>query len=129
MTSHLRAAVWLDHHEARVFHVDLDSFDESAVRSPRAHLHRHPKGTTEGHDHPDDAKRFFHEVAKALSDAGQILVLGPSTAKLQFITYVHEHDKTLAPKIVGVESVDHPTDAQLVAYVKKYFHEATPRLG
>jgi stalled ribosome rescue protein Dom34 len=129
MTSHLRAAVWLDHHEARVFHVDLDSFDESAVRSPHAHVHRHPKGKSEGHAHPDDAKRFFQEVAKALADAGEVLVLGPSTAKLQFITYVHEHDKPLVPKIVGVESVDHPTDAQLVAYVKKYFHEATPRLG
>jgi stalled ribosome rescue protein Dom34 len=128
MTSHLRAAVWLDHHEARVFHVDLDTFDETAVRSPRAHVHRHPKGGAEVHNHPDDIKHYFQEVAKALADAGEILILGPSTAKLQFVKYVHEHDKALAPKIVGLETVDHPTDAQLVAYVKKYFHEATPRL-
>jgi stalled ribosome rescue protein Dom34 len=127
MTSHVRAAVWLDHHEARVFHVDLDTFDETAVRSPRAHVHR-PKSGTDLHQHPDDIKHFFHDVAKALADAGEVLVLGPSTAKLQFVKYVHEHDKALAPKIVGLESVDHPTDAQLVAYVKKYFHEATPRL-
>jgi hypothetical protein len=27
----------------------------------------------------------------------------------------------LEPRIVGIETVDHPTDGQLVAYAKKYF--------
>jgi hypothetical protein len=34
---------------------------------------------------------------------------------------VHEHDRALEPRVVGVETVDHPTDRQLVAYAKKYF--------
>jgi len=121
MTSHLQAAVWIDHHEARIFHVDAESFDESMIRSPLRHVHRHPKGGTAKHNHPDDAHRFFHDVAAELGDAGQILVVGPSTAKLQLLRYLHEHEPLLEQRVVGIETVDHPTDPQIVAYAKRYF--------
>jgi hypothetical protein len=128
MTVQRHAAVFIDHHEARIYHVDLDSFDERTIDAPHAHVHRHPKGAGEPHDHPDDAKRFFGEVAAALKDAEEVLVVGPSTAKLQLINYAHAHDRALVAKIVGVETVDHPTDAQLVAHVQKYFHVSKPRV-
>jgi hypothetical protein len=38
-----------------------------------------------------------------------------------FVKYVHQHAHALEPKIVGVETVDHPTDGQIVAYAKTYF--------
>ena len=129
MTSHRHAAVWLDHHEAKIFHVDLGSFDEKQIQSPAHHIHRHPKGPTEGHAHPDDAVHFFKSVAGALGDVESLLIVGPSTAKLQFLRYLHEHDATLGAKVVGIETLDHPSDAQLVAYVKHYFHVSPPRLG
>jgi stalled ribosome rescue protein Dom34 len=128
MTAQTHAAVWIDHHEARIFHVDLDTFDESKLRAPTHHIHRHPKGLGEPREHPQDAVHFFAEVAKALASAEQILVLGPSSAKLELVKYVHEHARTLVPKIVGLETVDHPTDAQLVAYVKQYFHVSDLRV-
>ena len=128
MTSHLRAAVWLDHHEARIFHVDRGSFDEQAIRSPHRHVHRHPKGSTEPHEYPDDVQRFFGDIARSLADANEILIVGPSTAKLQFHRYLQTRDPALEQKIVGLETVDHPTDAQLVAYAKKYFRVPDPRV-
>jgi hypothetical protein len=60
-------------------------------------------------------------VARALEGAEPILVVGPSTAKLQFLRYVQKHEHALEPKIVGLETVDHPTDGQIVAYAKRYF--------
>jgi hypothetical protein len=57
----------------------------------------------------------------ALADANEILIVGPSTAKLHFLNHVHQHDHALLPKIVGLETVDHPSDGQLVAYAKEYF--------
>jgi stalled ribosome rescue protein Dom34 len=116
-------AVWIDHHEARVFHITQDGFDESTIRVPHAHIHRHPKGPEGAKAHPDDAHRFFRDVAQALLGAEEVLVLGPSTAKLQFLRYAHTHDPALDPKIVGVETVDHPTDPQIAAYAKRYFKE------
>jgi stalled ribosome rescue protein Dom34 len=129
MTAQGHAVVFIDHHEAKILHVDLDSSDEKTVAALHAHVHRHPKGAGEAHEHPDDQKHFFAEVAKALKDAEEILVVGPSTAKLQLINYAHTHDRALGEKIVGVESVDHPTDGQLVAYAKKYFRVSAARAG
>jgi len=119
MSQHV--VVWLDHQEARVVTVSPAGFDESSVHSPASHIHHHPKGGTEAHEHPDDAKRFFHEIAQALASAEEVLVVGPSTAKLHFVKYVHKHAHALEPKIVGVETVDHPSDGQLAAYARKYF--------
>jgi hypothetical protein len=123
-------AVWIDHDEAKIFHVDAESFDEARVHSPNHHVHRHPKAQeTRTHNHPDDEHRFFHEVAGALAGADQILLLGPSVTKLHLIRWVQKHDPQLEPKIVGVETADHPTDRQLVAHVRQYFHDPLPRRG
>jgi stalled ribosome rescue protein Dom34 len=121
-------AVWLDHHEARIFHVEGGSFDATQIAAPRHHIHRHPNVTAE-HEHPADAQKYYREIARALEDAEEILVLGPSTAKLELIKHVHKHDPALAPKIVGVETVDHPTDGQIAAYARTYFRAADRTRG
>jgi len=120
--------VWVDHQEARVFHVDLDGFDEHKLRAPQHLVHRHPKGPSEPHGHPDDLNRFFEEIAKALASADQILVVGPSTAKAQLVKYFADHSRALAARVIEVEAVDHPTDAQLVALVRRHFHVSEPRV-
>jgi stalled ribosome rescue protein Dom34 len=117
---HRNVAVWIDHHEAKIFHVDRTTVETTTVRVPASHVHRHPKVTAD-HNHPSDATHYFKEVVHALEGAEQILILGPATAKLELIKYVHKHDQALVPKIVGVETVDHPTDNQLVAHVRSYF--------
>jgi len=113
--------VWLDHQEAHVFNIQRDAFSESTLRAPARHLRRHPKGASEAKAHPEDAKHFFDELAKMLEDAEEVLLVGPGTAKLHFLKYTHKHQHALASKISGVETVDHPTDKQLVAYAKHYF--------
>jgi stalled ribosome rescue protein Dom34 len=115
------ATVWIDHREARVFHIAAAGIDEVTVRTPQ-HIHRrHPKGESGAKEHPDDAKHFFHEVAHALEGATHILAVGPSTAKDELVKYAQDHDRPLAARIVGTETVDHPTDGQLVASARAYF--------
>ena len=41
------AVVWIDHTEARIFHVHPDAADELGILSPQHHVHRHPKGRGE----------------------------------------------------------------------------------
>ena len=124
MSKHV--AVWIDHQEARIFEVHPEA-NEHVVLAPR-HVHqRHPTGPGGPKDHPEDQKRFFHEVARSLESSDQVLVVGPSTAKLEFIRYAEKHAHALAPKVVGVETVDHPTDGHLIAYAKTYF-KRTDRL-
>jgi stalled ribosome rescue protein Dom34 len=122
MSFHAGTAVWIDHHEARVYHVAEGTFDEAMLKAPTHHVHRHPKGATAEHNHPDDLRHFFAEVARALEGTLEILVVGPGTAKLQFQRYAREHAPKVEARIVGIESVDHPTDAQLIAHARRYFH-------
>jgi stalled ribosome rescue protein Dom34 len=114
-------AVWIDHKEARVFHIQPGKVDEVTVATPQHLHHRHPKGAEGVKEHPNDAKQFFHEVGRSLEGSEAVLVVGPSTAKLEFIRYLHQHDHALERKIVGVETVDHPSDRQLIAHAKEYF--------
>jgi hypothetical protein len=62
-------------------------------------------------------------VAGALEGDDQVLVVGPSKTKLHFLRYVQNHERGLEPRIVGIETADHPTDAQLVAHLRHYFSE------
>src|ERR1700688_3150049 len=102
MTTH--AVIWIDHKEARIFHVHPDTIDETTVLAPQHAIHRHPKGRGEAREHPDDARRFFHEVAQSLDGTDTILIVGPSTAKVAFFRYVREHDRALERRVVGIET-------------------------
>ena len=118
MSKHV--AIWIDHKEAHIFQIRADNVDAEIVAAPQHLHHRHPRGA-EVKDHPDDAKRFFHEVAGLVEGSDEVLVVGPSTAKLEFLRYIEKHDHARGSKVVGIETVDHPTDAQLAAYAKTYF--------
>jgi len=122
------AAVWIDHKEARVFHVHPERADETTILAPQHHIHRHAKGRGDAKEHPDDAHRFFGEVARTLDGVDALLIVGPSSAKLEFFRYLHEHDRRLESKVIGVESADHPTDGEIVARAKSYF-KASDRMG
>lgn len=127
MTMSKHVAVWLDHKEARVFAVHVAKTDEEVIAAPHHLHHKHPRGPEGVKDHPEDTKRFFGEVASSLEGAEQVLVVGPSTAKLEFLRYIEKHDHALSPKVVGIETVDHPTDGQLAAYAKSYFERVEGR--
>jgi stalled ribosome rescue protein Dom34 len=112
----------MDHKEARIFQIHPDQVDEAVVSAPlHSTHHKHPPGSVEPKEHPNDAKHFFQDLARAVAHIDEILVVGPSTAKLDFMRWVREHDRALEPKIIGVETVDHPSNAQVVAFAKDYF--------
>lgn len=113
-------AVWIDHKEARIFRLEPDAAVESTVQAPHF-VHQHPGQSDRAKNNPDDSRRFFQEVSRSLADTEGIIIVGPSTAKLELLSYVQKHDHLLEAKIIGVETLDHPTDGQIVAYAKQYF--------
>ena len=125
MSKHV--AIWIDHKEARILHVHPDNVEQMTVTDPQHVHHKHPKGSEDVKEHPEDAKRFFHKVVRSVEESKEILLVGPSTAKLDFLRYVHTHYHALEPRIVGIETVDHPTDGQLIAYAKTYFRRNNPK--
>jgi stalled ribosome rescue protein Dom34 len=119
--SHYHAVVWLDHSEAHVMHITADDVEKSVVHPAKPHAHLHSRRGTLGAGRQEPDKAYYHEIAEALKGAQEILVVGPAQAKLELIKHIHAHDPALSNKVVGVETVDHPSDAQVVAYARKYF--------
>ena len=120
MSKHV--AIWIDHKEAHLFHIHAGD-PETVVVTAAMHAiqHKPQQGPPEPWGHPDDAIRFFAEVARSLPSADEILVVGPSSAKLEFVRYLAKREPKIEAAVVGVETVDHPTDNQLVAFAKHYF--------
>ncbi len=119
----VHVAVWIDHQEARLFRVKPDSAESVTVTAPlKTEHHKHPRGEGEPRKHPLDGKRFFTTVCKALKGEEPILLLGPSSAKFEFLRHLQMHHSEIEARVACVATVDHPTDAQLVAYARKYFN-------
>jgi len=127
--SHFHAVVWLDHSEAHVMHIAPDDVEKSVVHPSKPHQHLHSRAGTLGSGKRPEDQHYYHAVVDALKGAQEILVVGPAQAKLQLIKHMHAHDQATADKVVGVESIDHPTDGQLVAYARKYFAAKDKMLG
>jgi hypothetical protein len=124
---HYHAAIWIDHREARVFHFSPTEVDTLVLHSDSPTRHIHHKANSIGSGHATTSPEYLREVTESIADAGAVLIAGPSNAKTELVEYIHMHDPKLGKVIAGVETVDHPTDAQLVAYARKYL-AATDRM-
>ena len=120
-THHFHAAVWIDHHEARVFHFSPSDVETLVLRPDHPTRHIHHKANSIGSGHAAEDQNFLEAVAQSIADAGAVLITGPANAKTELIKHISQRDPQLMKKIAGVETVDHPSNAQLVAYARHYF--------
>ncbi len=108
--------LWLDHAHAKLFKllgnkIEINQFKRTEIRHHTAN---------EEHSHKDFSK-FYHDVANQLSESSEILLIGPGTAKTQFQHYIEDKNPHLKEKVVGVMTVDHPTDNEILALSRKFF--------
>lgn len=114
--------VWLDTEHAHLHKFTVDGIDQKDFKRHSQSHHTH--------GHLDDVKNseaFYHGLAEKLADADRILLIGPGLGKTHFKAHLdaHHHVK-LASKVVGVETVDHPTDNQIDAFARKFFKKQLP---
>ena len=121
-TNHV--VVWLDHVEAHVIHFTPETSEKEVIKTHSKHPHLHTKSGVQGAGHAAESAPYFNDVANALKGSLEILVVGPGQEKLAFLKHMQKHQHDLAEKILSVETVDHPTDGQLLAYAKKYVFKA-----
>lgn len=121
MTNHFHAVVWLDHREARIFYMGLSGVDRFVLHPdhPTKHLHHKANSIGSGHASPD--KQFMKSIGETLSDAREILILGPAGAKTELAKFLREYYSPIGNRIVAILDADHPSDGQIVDYAKRYF--------
>jgi len=121
LSAHYHAVVWIDHHEAHVVHFNADEADGKIVHPlhPPRHLY-HTAGSPAGtHDRGDSA--YYRSVAHALGEAKEFLVVGPSTAKTEFVTWLRSEAPLMVERLCGIETLPQMTDKQLLAEARRFF--------
>lgn len=122
MSHHYHAVAWVDHHVARVLHFNAVDTAREAIHPahPVRHIH-HRAGSVTGARAPED-QQFYQEIAEALADAGAILIVGPANAKAELIKHLHRFCPALLDRLAAVETLDHPSDGELVDHARRIFH-------
>ncbi len=108
------AVVWLDHHSANILQFDAEHVQAEKVKASSRHTKQHGSEVRTEHE-------FYAEVCDALQGIGEILVTGSKTAQADFKHYLEKHRAAQVKSVVGYETVDHPSDKQLVALARQYF--------
>jgi stalled ribosome rescue protein Dom34 len=123
-TQHYHAILWIDHHQARVIHFNATEADGTLIHPshPPRHLHSKAGSASGTHQHGD--KQFFDDAAEALKGCHAFIVVGPSKAKEEFVTYLEQNHRDLVEKLDSVKAMEQVTDNQLVAVGRRHFKAA-----
>ena len=119
-TSH--ALVWLDHHHAKVIRIGGGTNDVAQVHDEQHNTRQHNSAVRTQHE-------FLGAVCDALVGFEQVMVTGSGQAQTDFRHYVTAHRRALLPVLVGWETVNHPTDGELVALATTFFHGHDRMIG
>ena len=108
------AVVFLDHTHAQILQFDAEHVEAQKVKASSRHTKQHGGQVRTEHE-------FFSHVCDALHGIPEVLLTGPKTGLADFRHYIEKHRAALVPHVVGYETVDHPSDNQLVALARQYF--------
>lgn len=112
-------AILIDSTHAKVF-----TFSGGEVSHQAYTKHEPDHHTSHTTDHAKDSEHFFHQVTTHLKGATHVLLLGHGLGKEHFMHHLEKHHHHgLASAVLAVETVDHPTDAQVVAHARETFRK------
>lgn len=109
--------VWIDEKEARILRFSNGIEHQLTIDAHAGALADNERGAG------DNA--FFERVARALDIADEILIVGPAVTKDEFLRFMHKNEHSADPRILGVETIEEPTESNLSAYTKLYFANGT----
>ena len=110
--------LWIDHEQVRIYEVGKDESKKTRLFERHVDHHTH---SFDNLDKDHQARAFFDRIATLLMGGSKILVIGPGVQKLHFCQYLRDRFAEIAKDVVGCETVDHPTDNQIVAMARKFF--------
>ena len=122
------AVIWIDHKEAHVMFMSGTASEAEIIHTKSTHPHLHHREGEIGSGKVAFDVKYFHAVIQAVKESKEILILGPGSAKLELVKHALHHDSQIADKIVGLETVDHPSDKEVLAYARKFFYKVDQML-
>jgi hypothetical protein len=83
---HYHAVIWIDHHEARVFHFSPSDVERLVLHPDHPTRHIHHKANSIGSGNAAEDHNFFQAIVGSVADAGAVLITGPTDAKNELVT-------------------------------------------
>ena len=108
------AVVWIDHQNAQILQFDPEHVQASKIKMHSHQTRQHGSAVRSEHE-------YFGAVCDGLAGIHEVLVTGSHQVQADLRHYIEKHRPQLALQIVGYETVDHPSENQLVALARKYF--------
>jgi hypothetical protein len=122
--------VWLDHSEAHIIAFNREAVQQPfIVHAPHRNEHQHHRAHALGSGKAAEHPEYYEQILVRIRAIPEWLIVGPANAKLAFSKHVGRSHPDLLDHLIGIETVDHPTDGQLVSYAKKYFIAADRMAG
>jgi hypothetical protein len=119
--SHSHAIVWMDSKEAHVFGFNASDVAQARVKAHNPFRKVHHKAGVIGAGHMSLDAGFFDQISEALQGVTEWLLVGPAAAKLAFAKHLEAHHPQLRHNLVGIETMDHPTDGELLDHARRAF--------
>ncbi len=122
-----KVGIWIDHKKAVIVSASTEGTTSQTVQSDVGPHTRH-SGAQEGekrHEerHGQRLNHFFDEVISHVQQPEALLIFGPGEAKLELKERL-SRSKALIASVVGLETTDKLTDAQIVAKVREHYQLA-----
>jgi hypothetical protein len=118
------AAIWIDHKHAEVIKFNRTEDSEQTIRHRDAPAHIHHKAGCMGSGHVYEDNSYLSSVVEGIRDAEQILIVGPSQVKWQLKAFINSREPEIAKRVAAVETLDHPTEPELLALARSFFARA-----
>ena len=116
------AVVLVDHQHAQILQFDAEHLQSQKVKAHSHHTRQHGSEVRTEHE-------FFGTVCDALAGIHEVLIAGPRLAQSDFRHYLEKHRPAVMKQVVGWETVDHPTEGQLLALARKQFSKVDQMAG
>jgi stalled ribosome rescue protein Dom34 len=114
----------MDHSEAHLIAQDGDSLETTVIKSEFSHQDKqetlHRSENTMHHKEQHLQAEYYKKISQVVLNYDDVIVFGPTDAKLEFINILAED--ALFDKIkIDVKPTDKMTENQEKAFVKEYF--------
>jgi stalled ribosome rescue protein Dom34 len=113
--SHRAVVVLMDHRTARVLYLETD------WTLPRFRVHDRSESEGSGRLRPDP-RAYFQAVADAVGRADRAVVVGPGSAKLEWLRWAAARRHPAADRVEALQSMDRATDGELGAMARRLLH-------
>jgi stalled ribosome rescue protein Dom34 len=115
------AVLWMDHQEGHVLKFNAHSHESEHIRAYEGKEQLHRRAGTLGDGKAKVHLEYFPNLANSIDTVDAVFVVGAGIAKREFIHYLESAKPSIRAKVLGTQSSERISEAQLLALARQWF--------